>query len=191
MPHESPGAPEPSLIRRAIHGDTEAFGALYDRYLDEIHRYIFFQVSGTGLAEDLTETVFLKAFESLPGFRSGRKMTHFRAWLYRIARNTVIDHYRTKKAPLPLDEQPPMEAPEPGPEGILQTKETRADLHQAIDQLDDPFRQVILMRFISDLSYEETAGALELTVNYVRVIQFRALRKLKAILDVSERRTQG
>ena len=103
MTHPTADSPDTETIRRAIAGEVEAFGELYDRYVDAMYRFIRFQVNGEEDAEDLTETVFLRAFEGLPGFRTGRRMTNFRAWIYRIARNLVIDHYRAQKPALPLD----------------------------------------------------------------------------------------
>ena len=83
------------LLGRALDGDTEAFGDLYERYLDEIQRFVFYRVADRFEAEDLTEVVFIKAWEALPRFESSN--VNLRAWLYRIAHNTIIDHYRTRR----------------------------------------------------------------------------------------------
>ncbi|MDO9349062.1 MAG: sigma-70 family RNA polymerase sigma factor, partial [Anaerolineales bacterium] len=83
------------LLERAIQGDTEVFGDLYERYLAEIHRYVFYRVADRFEAEDLTETVFLKAWEALSRFKSSG--VNFRAWLYRIENKTVEYYYRRRK----------------------------------------------------------------------------------------------
>jgi len=176
-------SPDHETVARAIAGEVEAFGALYDRYLDDIYRFIRFQVSRLEDAEDLTEIVFLKAFEGLPGFRTGRRMTNFRAWIYRIARNLVIDHYRTRKPVVPLDLEMPSFDEADRPENQAQFREESDRITRAVGRLDEPFRPVIVMRFVGGLTYKETADALGLTENYVRVIQFRALRKLKEFLE--------
>jgi RNA polymerase sigma-70 factor (ECF subfamily) len=183
MTPPSAESPDQEIIERAIAGEVEAFGALYDRYLDAMYRFIRFQVSYPEDAEDLTETVFLKAFERLPEFRTGKRMTNFRAWIYRIARNLVIDHYRTRKPSVPLDPEFASGAEADRPEERVQFLEESERISRAVSRLDEPFRPVIVMRFVGGLSYTETADALGLTENYVRVIQFRALRQLKELLE--------
>src|ERR1044071_6299092 len=87
---------ELKLIRFSQQGDRDAFGCLYETYLDRIHRYIYFRVMDPEVAEDITSLVFLRAWEKLETFQSGR--SPFAGWLYRIAHNAIIDHYRTRKA---------------------------------------------------------------------------------------------
>jgi len=94
MPTGDPAASDAELIVRAVQGDADAFGDLYERYLDQIYRYVYYRVANSLEAEDLTETVFLKAWESLPGMRTNVKSMNFQAWLYRIAHNLVVDRYR-------------------------------------------------------------------------------------------------
>lgn len=183
MPTPPEERPEHDLINRAIDGDAAAYGALYDQYLTPIYTFIYFQVSDVIEAEDLTEVVFLKAYEKLPEFRRAKKMVNFRAWLYRIARNLVIDHYRTRKPTAPLEPDMPLQDNKPLPERLVLTGEDVQELKSALTQLDELYRQVILLRFISGYSYPEVADMLDITENYVRVIQFRALRKLRTILD--------
>ena len=80
------------LAARAIDGDAEAFGDLYERYQNAIYRYIYYRVGEQGEAEDLTETVFLKAWETMPRFRVDQ--ASFKTWLYRVAHNLLVDHRR-------------------------------------------------------------------------------------------------
>lgn len=186
MPYEPAGSPEQTLIARAIRGDAEAFGQLYDRYLQPIYGFIYYQVTNVQEAEDLTEIVFIKAFEKLPDFRTAKKMENFRAWLYRIARNTVIDHYRTAKPLTALDPEFPLASGDAGPEERIQMDETVGRIRSALLEIDELYRQVIVLRFIQELNYAETSAALGLTENYIRVIQFRALRKLREQIDRDE-----
>lgn len=189
MPTPPDERSEEDLIDRAIQGDAAAYGALYDRYLNPIYTFVYFQVSDVLEAEDLAEIVFLKAFEKLPEFRKNKKMVNFRAWIYRIARNLVIDHYRTRKPISALDPDLPLADDNPLPERRVQTGEEVSALKQALKQLDDLYRQVIILRFLNGFTYSEAAGALGITENYVRVIQFRALRKLREILEEVEQVT--
>lgn len=186
MPSVPPGNAEQALVAQAIRGDHTAFGALYDLYLDAIYGFVYYQVSNVQEAEDLTEIVFLKAFEKLPEFRGAKKMENFRAWLYRIARNQVIDFYRTRKPSANLDPDLALPAHDPPPEDLVQLGESTRDLRLALGRLEGLHRQVLLLRFMGELSYSETAAALGLTENYVRVLQYRALRRLRALLAGDE-----
>jgi RNA polymerase sigma-70 factor (ECF subfamily) len=177
-------APDIEVIERAIQGDVEAFGELYDHYLTPIFNFILFQVSSVEEAEDLTEIVFLKAFENLPAFRTKKVMENFRAWIYRIARNLVIDHYRTKKPTVPLDPDFPLASHEPPLGSDLQIKQEYERTMELIKSLDEPFQQVLIMRFVQDMSYREIAHVLEIKENYVRVLQFRGIQKIRTLMGM-------
>ena len=97
-----PLADEPNLVRQAKVGDSDAFGTLYDAYLERIYRFVYFRVEDQQTAEDITSQVFLKAWENLGRFQIGG--TPFLAWLYTIAHNAVIDHYRTRKVTAALED---------------------------------------------------------------------------------------
>jgi RNA polymerase sigma-70 factor (ECF subfamily) len=178
---ESDSVHETQLIERAVDGDKAAFGQLYEHYLDRIYRYVYHNVSDHPEAEDLTEVVFLKAWEALPRFRMNG--TGFQAWLYRIAHNLVIDRHRTRKPLLPLDQFFHLRDASPTPEATLERNETRSDLSRALEQLQPRLRQVILCRFIGELSHAETAKVLGIKEGYVRVLQYRALKQMQVCLD--------
>src|SRR5512137_2072325 len=109
--------PEEDLIARAVQGDADAFGDLYERYLARIYRYTFYRVNDVADAEDLTEVVFLKAWKALGDYRAG--VVPFGAWLYRIAHNVIIDRHRTRKETLPLEGQLALRDTTDGPEDRL------------------------------------------------------------------------
>ena len=182
MPEIDPQTPEDELVRLAVQGVVEAFGALYDRYLAAVFRFILYQVATQEDAEDLTETVFLKAFENLPGFRRERRLVSFRAWIYRIARNQVIDHYRKRRPDRSLESEGDLPAGDVSPEAAAQRAEDASAVQRAILSLEPPYREVIVCRFIQGLSPAETASVLGIRENTIRVQQHRGLEKIRAIL---------
>jgi RNA polymerase sigma-70 factor (ECF subfamily) len=182
-PEHSPPTDE-KLIARAQRGDTAAFGDLYERYLTTIFRYVFYRVGERTEAEDLTETVFLKAWEALGRYRV--REVPFRAWLYRIAHNTLIDCYRTTKETVPLDEQCELPDPADQPDELFDLQESRAAVTQALQNLPPDYQHVLTLRFISGLSHAETSQVLGRSEKAVRVLQHRALNALRKILTIRE-----
>ncbi len=178
---------EGELIARAIQGDKEAFGDLYELYLDQIYRYAYFRVGDNNTAEDLTETAFLKAWERLQVKSEKLSIYNFRAWIYRIAHNLVIDHYRMKKQHLHLDQVEPLKDTDPAPETVTLNSQQGEQLAQAIAQLDPLMQEVIVCRFINQLSHAETAEIIGRNTGYVRVLQYRALQQLRAILEADRK----
>ena len=167
------------LIARAIDGEAAAVGDLYERYLQSIYRYVYYQVKDPVDAEDLTETVFLKAWEALP--RARPKASTFRAWLYRIAHNAVVDRYRRRRPTVPLDHALEAQDAAPLPEQRVEREEEMARLAAVLAQLKPRYRQVILCRFISQLSHAETASVMGTSEGNVRVLQHRALAKMQQL----------
>ncbi len=177
--------PEGHLIQRAADGDKRAFGILYERYLDEIYRFAFYKVSIKNIAEDITEETFLRIWERLPSiYRSDGKIENFRAYVYRMANNLIIDYYRRKK---PVEMDLTISASEnPSPETVLDFKNTSQHLAEAIQGLDPEFQQIILLRFVNQLSHKEIAKIMGISETNSRVMQFRALKRLKEILSNEE-----
>lgn len=168
------------LVEQATKGDKEAFGNLYECYLDEIYRYVYFRVFNHQEAEDLTETVFLKAWEALP--KSRKRIKNFRAWLYRIAHNLVIDYRRKKSPEIPEAESPVREDPtEIGT--VIEEKQESQTIMQALARLEFKYRQVIVMRFFNQMSHAEVAQVLDIEEGHVRVLQYRGLKKLRQLID--------
>ena len=180
MPLLSSQPTEADLIARAVQGDADAFGDLYERYLARIYRYVFYRVNEVAEAEDLTEVIFLKAWEAMADYRV--RAVPFGAWLYRIAHNVVIDRHRTHKELLPLEGQWELHDTTSGPEDHLAWRETIELVAQALAQLSPLHQQVLTLRFISGLSHAETALVLERSEEAVRVLQHRALCALRELL---------
>lgn len=170
---------EAHLTARARQGDKEAYGDLYEMYLDEMYRYVYYRLSDEAEAEDLTEQIFLKAWENLPTFRG---VVPFKAWLYRIARNTIIDRYRTRKPNLPLEENLSLVDENDQPEQQVLAQETSLRLREAISKLSPSHQDVIILRFVNGYSAAEIAQILERSAGAVRVLQHRALNAMQSYL---------
>jgi RNA polymerase sigma-70 factor, ECF subfamily len=170
------------LLNRARSGDTVAFGDLYQRHLTEIYRYIYYRVGDALDAEDLTETVFLKAWQALPRFYP--QNTALAPWLYRIAHNTIIDFYRTSK----LDQNLPSTLPDHNPSPETQAEQNQQHVHmlQHLHHLEERLQQVLILRFLNDLTPQQVAQIMEITPAHVRVLQHRALKKMQSLLDEQE-----
>jgi RNA polymerase sigma-70 factor (ECF subfamily) len=169
------------LVARALNGDAAAFGDLYDRYLNPLYRYVYYRVADRHEAEDLTETVFLKAWEALKRMDPDR--LNFQAWVYRIAHNTVVDHFRRRKPEVPLEHINNLHHQGPTPEQEAQVKLEEVRLARAISKLNPDQQQVIACRFIAGISHSETAEVMNLREGHVRVLQHRALKRLRELLD--------
>jgi RNA polymerase sigma-70 factor (ECF subfamily) len=171
---------ENELIARSIKGDAGAFGTLYERYIEAIYRYVYYSVPNHAEAEDLTENVFLKAWQALPRFRL--KGPGFRAWLYRIAHNAIVDRHRTRKQAVSLADATHVPDPTPNPEAVVEADQEILRLSSALSRLKPRAQQVLLCRFINGLSHAETARVLGVREGYVRVLQYRALKRMRDLL---------
>ena len=172
---------EDKLIKQAQKGGAEYFGQLYDHYMPKIYRYILFKVSSRQETEDLTHEVFVSAWEKLGGYRS--KGFPFSSWLYNIARNKVIDYYRTKKSHLSLENLDPDFFKVVG--AVEKNIDVALDFSQvktAMNQLSDDSQDVLIMKFVDDLSHREIAEAMDKSEGAVRLMQHRAIQNLKEIL---------
>jgi RNA polymerase sigma-70 factor (ECF subfamily) len=169
------------LVLRAIRRDADAFGDLYDRYVDGIYRYLAFRVRNPTDAEDLSEQVFLRAWQAIGSYRpTGRP---FSAWLYSIARNLVIDHFRASRPSVGLPEDALAPAGFAEPAVVLDQTLAMDRFREALQKLTPDQQQVIILRFIEGLGYEDVAEAIGKTSGTVRVIQHRALSKLRQLLE--------
>lgn len=180
MPAEKREAKRIDLARQ---GDPEAFGDLYELYLDEVYRFVFYRIDHKEDAEDLTEHVFVKAWTGLSGYRGE---VPFKSWIYRIARNAVVDYYRKRKAVSPFQEQAFSLDGDSYPEASALAQETSQLLAEAISRQSPLHQDVLILRFINGLSTEETARILERSAGAIRVLQHRALMSLKSYLLAGE-----
>ncbi|MFC2036545.1 RNA polymerase sigma factor [Chloroflexota bacterium] len=165
------------LARR---GDKQAIGELYRRHVDMIYRYTYARVGDVAVAEDLTAQVFLKALEGLESYEP--RGAPFRAWLYRIAHARTVDHWRQqqrRQEVLLVDTVP---AREPLPEEVAIAKAEWDTALGLLTQLTDDQREVIILRFIEEMSLADVAETLGKTVGAVKALQHRALASLARLL---------
>lgn len=175
---------EPALVRRA-RSDAQAFGALYDRYVQRVYRYCFYRTNHPPDAEDLTAQVFLAALEALPRYRQDG---HFAGWLFSIARKKVADfHRRTlRAAQVTLDESLDASALPPFHADLamdVETSQRREQLLRRIQALAEEEQELIYLRYVAELSFAEIAKALRKNEEAVKKSLYRLIARLKREME--------
>lgn len=178
-----PQSEVPKLLARAAQGDRQSFGEFYALHLSEIYRYILFRVNDRDEAEDLTAKVFLEAWESLVSPRLELEIRNIRAWIYRIARNRVIDFYRARKPQEPLEGNPDQGLHGAWLESHVDDLFISRELARGVQQLPENYQEVIILRFINRMSHAEVAEVMNITTSHVRVLQYRALKQMREIIS--------
>ncbi len=170
------------LIAQAKNGQIEAYGKLYQRYLDPIYRYIRSRVAEDSIAEDLTELVFLRAFEALDRYKErGRP---FSAFLYKVARNLLMDHYRQQKREISLEAVDDMALTDTSIDEHVIRSEREMMLQHAMADLRPDYQEVIRLRIILALPTATVALWMGRSEGAVRVLLHRALNALRERLVV-------
>jgi RNA polymerase sigma-70 factor, ECF subfamily len=169
------------LVEAAQRGDTEAFGQLYDRYVDVVHRYAYARLGNRTLAEDVTSETFLRAWRRIGtvSYR-GRDVG---AWFVTIARNLTLDHlksgrHRYEVVGDPVDTSGTQEGPEPA---VLR-RLTSQELLRCVRQLPPDQQECVVLRFLQGMSVAETATVMERNTGALKALQHRALRRLATLL---------
>lgn len=193
-PSQYPARPDPNdaaaevwaLVERAQAGEAEAFGLIYDRYVDTVFRFIYFRVGNRQLAEDLTSETFLRALKRIGSFTwQGRDLG---AWLVTIARNLVADHFKSGRHRLEITTGDVLDAdkedrrPEGTPETAVVTHITNVTLLSAVKQLNPEQQECIVLRFLQGFSVAETARAMGKNEGAIKALQYRAVRALARLL---------
>jgi RNA polymerase sigma-70 factor, ECF subfamily len=169
------------LAARAVAGDAEAFGILYDRYVDSVYRYAFYRVRNEADAEDVTSEVFFKALRAMPRYQPRQP---FLAWLYRIARNSIIDRLRRQRPQVGFEDA----LAHAGTDTIMDLDlrlERLSDsqaLREAIGRLTPLQQDVIILRYLEGLDTKAIARIIGRRDGTVRGIEFRALGTLRQML---------
>ncbi len=176
---------EKYLLFRAKNKDPEAFSQVYDLYAEKIYRYIFFKVRTQEDAQDLTSEVFLKTWQYIA--ENSKDIKNLNALFYKIARNLVIDYYRKLSQQEVLMEQEILEQQEAVvSQTDLQAVETKIEMEkieEKLRELKDEYRDVIILRYIEQMSINEIAQVIEKKTGAVRVMIFRALNTLKDLME--------
>lgn len=175
-----PEAELQALIKHAQEGDTEAFSKVYDHFFMPVYRYCAFRLPKE-VAEDTTADIFVKAWEKLHTYKLHKRVP-FGAWLFRIARYSVIDVYRTERGFEEMPEELPDHDPLNRTEDRLERNETLAIVRSALDKLPRRYRDILLLTYVSELPYSEVARVLRMTEGGVRILKMRALRKFETFL---------
>ncbi len=176
------GADVVALVTRAQAGDAEAFGQLYDRYVDVVYRYVYYRVGTQTLAEDLVSETFLRALRRIGSFSwQGRD---FAAWLITIARNLIADHFKSSRYRLEVATADMLDADRAteGPEQDVLDGITNSTLLEAVKRLNPEQQECVVLRFLQGLSVTETALAMGKTDGAIKALQFRAVRSLGRLL---------
>ena len=192
---EAAGAPHDAtwdLVRAAQDGDAEAFGLLYDRYLDVVFRYVLFRVSDRTLAEDITSETFLRALRRISTVSyQGRDVG---AWFVTIARNLVLDHVKSSRYRLEVVTAEIGDTASAaggaggaghstgGPEHEAITAATNAELMRCVGKLNADQQECIALRFLQGLSVAETAAAMGRNEGAIKALQHRAVRRLAQLI---------
>ena len=165
--------------------DPDAFGELYDRYAPKIYRYVYFKVATITEAEDLTAEVFLKTWEYVQRHAENpeKRIENFRAFIYRLARNAVVDYYRQKREASILSDEAMLERV-PAPEEVSAAAQVAlasdmVTVENALKGLKDEYRELLILKYIEGYATHEIAQILEKQKGAVRVAIHRALHALR------------
>jgi RNA polymerase sigma-70 factor (ECF subfamily) len=171
-----------NLVRAAQQGDGEAFGKLYDQYVDVVFRFIYYRVNDRALAEDFTSETFLRALRRISSINyQGRDIG---AWFITIARNIVFDHAKSARFRLELTTGEVIEGHDvdAGPELAVLTNLTNARLLEAVNALGEEQKECIVLRFLNGLSVAETAAVMGKNDGAIKALQHRAVKRLATVL---------
>ena len=178
------------IYRVRVKKDPDAFGKIYDTYAPKIYRFVFFKVSSKEEAQDITAEVFLKAWQYLLD-EKGKDVRHLNALLYSIARNKVIDYYRSKATKDTVSLSPDIE--DTMSEPAEQEKKMDIDIgsreiEKQLRSLKDEYREVLVMKYLDEMEAGEIASALGKTSGNVRVLLHRAMVSLRKLIENNEQK---
>lgn len=170
-----------------VEGNRAALVQLFETHYERVARYIAVRIGSIDEAEDLASEVFVRALRAIDSYKdTGAPME---AWLFKIARNSVIDHLRERRrkpAPTELNEAlATLDGREGNPDDHLEHTEEVSQLHQAMEQLSDAQRQVLALRFGAEMTSEEVAQVVGKKAGAVREMQSAAISKLRHIMQAT------
>lgn len=172
------------LFKAQTFKDADSYGAIYDRYITRIYRFIYFKVSSQPDAEDIASEAFLKAWQYI---KEGQTIKNLNAFLYSIARNLIIDHYRFEARKHEYEEAPLIEPQ--GENNLAEGLDVKAGgerILSALKTLKNEYCEVVLLRYFDDLPVGDIAQIIGKSPNNTRVLLHRALNALKRILEAPQ-----
>ncbi len=169
------------LVQRAQALDEVALASLYSTYYPKIYNYAFLQLGDIHAAEDLASDVMLKLLESIKKYQF--KGTPFSAWVFRIARNRLIDLHRRRKRRGEVNLTEPLAAMQIGPQTLAERALDRGQLQLALRYLTDEQRQVIVLKFIEGFDNASVARVLGRSEGAIKSLQHRALKSLRRVMS--------
>jgi RNA polymerase sigma-70 factor (ECF subfamily) len=176
-----------ALARRAGSGEAEAFGILYDRYVDAVYRYVFYRVRNEAEAEDVTSDVFMRALRAIPKYEPRQA---FLAWLYRIARNAVIDRSRRQGARQQVSFEDALAHPNAdqvvNPDAGLLAGSDASVVRVAMQQLTPLQQEILVLRYVEGYDTKTISKLVGKRDGTIRGIEFRALSALRALIPSRE-----
>ena len=167
-------------LQKAQNGDSEAFGFIYDHFADKIYRFVYFRVGHKEVAEDILSDAFVKAWQKINQINTPQALS---GWLYQIAKNNIIDYYRLKKEFVPLEEVENLLEDAINPVDTVNLGIQQQNILNVMNQLSGEQHDVIKYKFFEDLTNEEIAYVMGKTEGAVRVLQHRAIMRIKELLN--------
>jgi RNA polymerase sigma-70 factor (ECF subfamily) len=167
------------ILVQAAKDDPVAFGRLYNHFVQPIYRYLYSRVGTVHDAEDLTSQTFMTAYESLPRYR---ERGFFSAWLFRIARSKMMDHFRGSRREVRLEAAEKISMVQDALGRVIQDEETER-LRSLICELDDDEQDLIRLRYVAELSFAEMAELLGKREDTVKKSVYRLLARLKSQME--------
>jgi RNA polymerase sigma-70 factor (ECF subfamily) len=172
---------EYAIIRKCLAGDTEQYAVLVDRYKDMAYNTAYRMLGDADAAKDMAQEGFIAAYNALGDFKFNSR---FSSWLYRIVVNKCRDHFRAGRETVPVDEICDYIAGrEPSPEKAASCRQTGDAVQQALNRLPPNYREVIVMKHIEGLDYQEIADVLGVTVSALKVRAHRGREMLRKLLE--------
>jgi RNA polymerase sigma-70 factor (ECF subfamily) len=172
---------ENAVIRKCLAGESEQFAVLVDRYKDMAYNIAFRMLGDADAAKDMAQEGFIAAYHALGDFKSNSR---FSSWLYRIVVNKCRDHFRAARETVPVDEICDYVAgQDPSPEKAASCRQTGDAVQQALNGLSPEYREVIIMKHIEGLDYQEMADALGVSVGALKVRAHRGREMLRKLLE--------
>lgn len=163
-------------------GDVEAFGFLYDSYIDSVYRYVYYRIDKEEV-EDVVETIFVRVWENIDKYRPGENP--FSAWLFRIAHNLVIDHYRFHRKHVSLNENLPKHfiQADDNPVEWAGKRLNQQQVRGCLAELKEVYQQVLVLKYLIGFSNQEIADVMQRKLSNIRILQYRALKALRQVLE--------